>query len=257
MPFGNAIVGSGGSLIRSKIKSVIQTATLGWSINTDGTASFTTVNGLTFIGKLLELTGQQAGTQYLYWLFNTPFGNGILLTWDSSTSVWTFSVPLIVGNPQTLNFDDAVGNAIPLKNGGRPIYYSKPGLPDLINSAISVGPTVAAATLVIATSTSITMDGTTRPVVTFSCGRLDTTTAGDVFTCSFRDNGVIVKSIRYLAPGAADSGREFRWTCTAAQTPTAGAHVFDFVIARTAGVGTLSVIAAAASPFQLTTSEFL
>lgn len=257
MPFGNPIVGSAGTLIRSRIKSAVQTALLGWSIDTNGTATFIIVNSSSFIGKLLQLTGSQAGTQYSYWLFNTPFGNGILLAWDSSTNVWTFSVPLILGNPQTLNFDDAVGNAIPLKNGGRSIYYSKPGLPDLINSVASVGPTVGVATLVIAASTSITMDGATRPVVTFSCARLDTTIAADVFTFSFRDNGVIVKSTRYVATATADSGREFRWTSTAAQTPTAGAHVFDMVVARTAGTGTLTVVAAAASPFQLSTSEFL
>lgn len=262
MPFNNPIVGTGfGTLLRTSIRSLVQTTTQGWSINTDGTATFITVNTTSLIGQILQLSGLPSPpTTSTYWLFNTPFGNGIILTWDSATQTWTFEIARIVGNKQIMNFTDGtsgvgVDSSVPLQNGGRPIYFSKLTLPDLATSTVTVGPTVGAATLTVLSSSTLILDGATNVVVTFDSARIDTTGAGDVFTFAITDNGTTVRTFRYLAPAAADTGIHIGWT---SQTPPgAGNHVFALTVTRTGGAGTLTVNGSATGMFQLSTTEFL
>lgn len=128
MPFNNPIIGTGfGTLLRTSIRSLVQTTTLGWSINTDGTATFITVNATSLIGQILRLTGLQSGTTFSYWLFDTPFGNGILLDWNSATQTWTLTVSRIVGNSQIFNWTDNTGAPVLLQNTGIPIPYGEAG----------------------------------------------------------------------------------------------------------------------------------
>lgn len=258
MPFNNPIVGTGfGTLLRTSIRSLVQTPTLGWSINTNGTATFTGVSTLNVISQTIDLTGSLvAGTTFLYITLESPFGQFLFLEYDTATNITTNIYQSILGQPAIVNYDNGSGGAVDLRNGGRPIYYSKPGLPDLVSSAASVGPTVGAATLVIQSSASITLDGLTRVRVKFECARIDTTVAGDVFTFSFRDNTTVMRTIRY-APGAAaaQTGEAFEWISDTA--PTVGAHVFDIAVARNVGAGTLSVVGSATGIRQLVTSELL
>lgn len=257
MPFNNPIVGTGfGTLLRTSIRSLVQTTTLGWSINTDGTATFITVSATALRGQILELSGLQAVTTWTYWLFDTPFGNGVILTWDSTANgFWTLSIPPIVGNPQPFNFTDGVGNAAVLQNGGRPVYYSKPTLPDLVTSTATAGPTAGAATLTVITSNALTLDGTTRIKVEFDCARIDTTVGGDTFTFTITDNGTAVRTFRYQGKPGADDGDHIAWTSDTA--PSAGVHTYALTVVRTAGGGTLAVNGSALGMFQLVVSEFL
>ncbi len=145
--------------------------------------------------------------------------------------------------------------AVPLTNGQRPIYYSKPDLPDLATKTTTVGPSVGTTPLLILASASLTLDGATSLQITFQCSRIDTTVAADVFIFSFRDNAATFDTVRYAALGGIDGGHVF--TTTTVAPPAAGVHVFDIVVTRIGGTGTISIANSATALAQLTTQEFL
>lgn len=142
-----------------------------------------------------------------------------------------------------------------LTNGQRPIYYSKPDLPNLVTKVATIGPSVGTTPMSIAASPSLALDGSTSIQVTFQCSRIDTTVAADVFIFSIRDNGVTFDTVRYAATGGIDGGRTFTTTTVAA--PAAGGHVFDIIVTRIGGTGTISIACSATALAQLTTQEFL
>lgn len=158
-----------------------------------------------------------------------------------------------------ISFHDITSAAVAahLLNGGRPIYYSKPGLPEVIEKSTNTGPSVGATPLVLASSSSIALDGNTSIVLTYIYSRDDTTALNDVFVFQFRDNGVALNTFRRdPAPGTIAGGREFRYTT--AVPPSAGNHVFDMVVTRIGGTGSITISASVAVGItQFTTSEFL
>lgn len=274
MGFANPIVGAI-NLIRQAIQSPNYVAGVsGWHIDKSGSAEFNSLisrgsfqaggngtpevdinsNGIFVFyanGNLLaEISGSSgnldlsdsAGVGYLS---IRPDGNGL-----RSDRFSNFA------NNDPIVFADVVTDGpVQLLNGAQPIYYAKVGLPDLVQGTTNAGPTSGTTPLTIMSSSSITLDGSTKVRVRFQCSRIDTSVANDVFSFAVLDNGVSQLSFRYLARAAADTGFTFEWISNPA--PSAGAHTFSVNVTRTSGTGTLTINAAAASPRQLSTVEFL
>lgn len=159
-----------------------------------------------------------------------------------------------------ISFHDITSAAVAahLLNGGRPIYYSKPGLPEVIEKSTNTGPSVGATPLVLASSSSIALDGNTNIALSYIYARDDCTAINDVFVFQFRDNGTTLNTFRRdpVVAVAPAGGHEFRYTTST--PPSAGNHVFDMVVVRIGGTGSITISASVAVGItQFTTSEFL
>ncbi len=159
-----------------------------------------------------------------------------------------------------INFHDISSTSLAarMNNGGRPIYYSKPGLPEVVEKSTNTGPSVGVTPLVLAASSSIGLDGNTNIVLSYIYSRDDCTGVGDIFVFQFRDNGTVLNTFRRdpVVAAAPAGGHEFRYTTST--PPSTGNHVFDMVVTRIGGAGSITISASAAVGItQFTTSEFL
>lgn len=258
MGFRNPITGAIGQLVQQAIRSVNYIAGIsGWIIRRDGTAEFVALTVQGILAQNINVTGASLAPTFPtytgYIALDLPGSRQFQFLYDTVTGdVQIYVLSVGVNFSQGPTFETT---PITLLNGMRPIYYSKPGLPDLQTKTVTIGPSVGANPLAIASSASITLDGATVIKLTLQCSRLDTTIGGDVFIFSFRTDGVTFDTVRYAATGGIDGGRTFAVITPAA--PAAGAHTFDVIVTRIGGTGTISVACSATALAQLMTQEYL
>lgn len=258
MGFRNPITGAIGQLVQTAIRSVnYVTGAAGWIIRRDGSAEFQSLTVGAISTADLVLTGISLAPTFPtytgYFSLDLPGSRQFHFLYDSVTDdVQVYVLSVGVNFSQGPTFETT---PITLLNGMRPIYYAKPGLPDLQTKTVTIGPSVGTNPLPIASSASITLDGATVITLTLQCSRIDTTIAGDVFIFSFRTDTVVFDTVRYAATGAVDGGRTYTVVTPAA--PASGAHTFDVIVTRIGGTGTISIACSATALAQLMTREYL
>lgn len=117
------------------------------------------------------------------------------------------------------------------------------------NTQLTADPAATSGTteLTVATSGSITFDGSTLVEVAFSWYSTTLTVSTDTYQCRVYDGATQVGAIQFVG---AQGGM-----CRGVITPSAGSHTFTGRVVRIAGTGTCTMRAFATAPIILTVRQ--